>query len=122
MQGTSGSYAINGTALTLQPSFANWVARAEVGVDGFNRPVYPAIREYEIGWELISTTDLKQIIDAGLSVSNTGTLVWDLPKWGDADYTYYSYSGTIMREPEVGNYFVGYVMDVRIVIGNVRTA
>lgn len=120
MQGTTGSYAVNGTTLTLQPSKARWMQRDSIGTDGNNRPIYPAIREYELSWDLIPTSDLKQIIDASL-MSVTGTLVMDLPKWGDTAYTFYSYSGTVMREPEVGEWFVDHVTDVRVIIANIRT-
>ena len=54
-------------------------------------------------------------------MSVTGTVVVDLPKWGDTDFTYFSYNGTVFREPEVGDFFVNHVTDVRLVIGNIRT-
>lgn len=120
MQGVTGSYAFNGTKLSAQPSTANWVVRQELGRDGNNRPIYPAIRDYEMTWEIISTSDLKQLVDAQLSCV-TGSIVSDLPKWGDTNYTYYSYTGTIINEPTVGAYFVEYVTGVKLVIGNVRT-
>ena len=121
MQGISGSYAINGTNLYLQPEEGNWVKRDEIGVDGNNRPIYPAIREFELSWGLMSTSEVKQLIDAQLLVSNTGTIVFDLPKWGDTNWTFYSYSGTFIRDVEVGAYFSEYVKDVRVTVANIRT-
>ena len=53
----------------------------------------------------MSTAELKQVNDAYLAVSNTGTAVVDLPKWGDNDYVFYSYSGTVLSRPTVGAYF-----------------
>lgn len=120
MQGTTGTYAINGTNFSLPPSKGKWMQRDSLGLDGNNRPIYPSIREYEMTWELMPISDLKQIIDASL-MSVTGTVVADLPKWGDTDFTFYSYSGTVFREPEVGEYFVDHVTDVRLMIGNIRT-
>jgi hypothetical protein len=120
MNGTSGSYAINGVELSLQPSTANWVGRDKLGTDGNNRPIYPSIRSFELKWELMPVSDLKQLIDAQLS-SVTGSLVVDLPKWGDANYTFHSYSGTYVEEPQVGEYFVEHATNVLLLINNVRT-
>lgn len=120
MNGTTGSYAMNGTRLSLQPTYGNWQTRQELGRDGNNRPLYPAIREFEMGWDLMPTSDLKQIIDAQLTTT-TGTVVFDLPKWGDTLYTYYSYSGTIVNEVTVGQYFAEHVQNVRLIVSNIRT-
>ena len=68
----------------------------------------------------MSTAELKQVNDAYLAVSNTGTAVVDLPKWGDNDYVFYSYSGTVLSRPTVGAYFAGFVEDVTLVISSIR--
>jgi hypothetical protein len=118
--GFSGSYGINGVALTLQPSEGRWEAKSTLGRDGEGRPIYPAIGEFTLSWGLMSTSEFKQLNDVYLSVSNSGTVVSELPKWGDVDYLYYAYSGTIVDRPTVGAYFVGYVSDVRMTIGKIR--
>ena len=121
MQGISGTFSINGTELTLQPSSGRWVEKEIVGYDGSGRPVYPAVGEFDLSWDLVPTSDLKQLIDFYDYVSNTGTCVADLPKWGDNEYMFYSYSGTFPNRPTVGDYFVGYVTDVKMKISNIRT-
>jgi hypothetical protein len=120
MIGTTGSFAINGTRISLQPSTHKWSGRSELGVDGNNRPLYPAIREFEMSWDLMPVSDLAQLINAQLA-SVTGTLVMDLPQWGSSIYTFYSYSGTVAREPQVGQYFSEHVESVIWVVGNIRT-
>ncbi len=120
MQGTSGTFAVNGTELQLQPSSYQWMGRVQVGTDGNNRAIYPAIREFELAWDLISHVDLAQIINVQLACV-TGTVVFDLPKWGDLVYQFYSYSGTSVREPQVGSYFVDHVTDVKLLIANIKT-
>ena len=120
MQGTTGSYAINGIQFVLQPTEGHWEDRDTLGMDGGGHPVYPSTRTFEISWVLASPTDVKQIIDAYNAVSNTGTVVFDLPKWGDMDFTFYSYSGCTMQEPVIGPYFNGYITDVKLVIHKVR--
>lgn len=119
--GLSGSYAINNTNLTLQPTTGRWTERPSYGVDGGAHPVYSSIRSFELTWVLISTSDAKQIIDFYNAVGNTGSVVACLPKWGDTDYTFFNYSGTTLQEPTVGEYFQGFIQEVKLLILNVRT-
>lgn len=121
MQGASGTYAINSTRFILQPTEGEWDSREILGVDGNGHPIYPAVREFHITWGLAHPNDVKQLIDTYNALGNTGTAVFDLPKWGDADYIFYSYSGCTMREPEVGAYFNGYISNVRLTLMKVRT-
>lgn len=79
MDGYSGSFAINGTNLSLPPSEGGWIIRDELGRDGNNRPIYPAIRQFEMQWALMPISDLFQVINAQLA-SVTGSIVSDLPK------------------------------------------
>lgn len=120
MDGYSGTYALNGINLLLPPTEGAWVQRDTVGMDGNGRPIYPSVREFAMKWELMPTSALKQIIDAQRATANTGSVVVDLPKWGDVDYIWYSYSGTFIQEVSVGAYFVDHVTDVNLVISNIR--
>lgn len=119
--GLSGSYAINNTNLTLQPSDGQWLDRTEYGVDGGAHPVYSSVRAFELSFDLISTADAKQLIDFYNLVGSTGTISVHLPKWGDAEYLFHPYSGTTLSEPKVGKYFQGYIDSVKMTILNIRT-
>lgn len=119
--GYSGSFAINGVNFLLSPTKSGWMGREELGIDGNGHPVYPAVREYEISWVLAHPNDIKQINDAYLLASSTGTLSFDLPQWGASDYIFYRYSGCTMREPQMGEYFAEYIADVKVTILLVRT-
>lgn len=119
MQGYSGSYAINGLKL-LQPTNHQWVEFDILGIDGNGRPVYPQIGEYQLEWGLMPTSDLKTLIDFANFSLTTGTCVVDLPKWGDNDYLFYSYSGTYISRPTVGSYFAEHVENVRLIVRNIR--
>jgi len=121
-QGTSGTYAFNGVDFLLQPSSGRWIQRAELGIDGLGHPIYPAVREFEISWDLISANDLYQINNIFNQVSNTGTIVVDLPKYGDTQYNFFSYSGCTLSEPQYDTYFMGHVQNVRLLVMNIRTA
>jgi len=119
--GLSGTYAFNGIDFQLQPSTGKWVDRTNYGIDGNARTVYSQYRKFELKWELISTSDLHQIIDFYNGVSNSGSVVSCLPKWNDPDYTFYNYSGTQLQEPQVSEYFQGYIQSVTLLILVART-
>lgn len=119
--GLSGSYAFNGVNLTLQPTSGKWKERSSYGIDGGGHPIYSSLRSFEMKWELISTSDAKQIIDVYNTTANTGTCVSCLPEWGNVDYSFKNYSGTTLQDPEVGEYFQGYIQSVSLLILNIRT-
>lgn len=121
MQGLSGTYAANGTDFTLQPTEGRWNEPQDFGFDGLGHPIYAAVRTFEMKWNLISTSDLSQIIGFFRAVSNTGTVAMDLPKWGEPAYSFYRYSGCTLNDVRVGEYFNEYVTDVRLLIYNIRT-
>ena len=121
MQGYTGSYAINGTNLILQPSAGSWETKDILGIDGNGHPVYPQLREFNLQWGLMSPSDFQQVQDFYNQCDNTGTVVVDLPKFGDAGYQFYSYSGCTLREPSIGEYFNGYITDVSLRVMKVRT-
>lgn len=120
MQGYTGSFAVNGTNFTLQPSTFQWGNRDVLGRDGRGRAVYPALGTFEMLWGIMSTSELDQMLDF-FSASTTGTVVIDLPEWGNSGYLFKSYSGTLLDRPEVGEYFETYVTNVRLVATNIRT-
>lgn len=120
-QGASGTYALNGTSLLLQPSTGRWVQRDSFGIDGAGHPIYPAVRDFELSWDLISIDDLQQINNAYNAVGNTGTVVVDLPRYGDVQYNFFSYSGCTLQEPTYDVYFERYVQNVKLLVMNVRT-
>jgi len=119
--GFSGTFAINGTSFQLNPSEHKWTARDNLGIDGNGHPIYPAFRQYEMSWDLAFPSDVKQLLDAYATVQNTGTVSFDLPKWGASDYIFHTYSGCTLQEPEVGGYFQGTIQDVKLLIMKVNT-
>ena len=119
--GYSGTYAFNGTDLNIPPSEGRWKERPSYGIDGGGHTIYSSVRDFEMSWDLVSVANLQQIIGVYNTVSNTGTAVSCLPKWGDPTYLFYNYSGTVLTEPTVGAYFQEFVQDVKLLILNVRT-
>lgn len=119
--GLSGTYGFNGVDLTLQPTTGRWVERTQYGLDAGAHPVYSSLRSFELTWELISPSDLNQIINVYNAISNTGNAVACLPKWNDSTYTFYNYSGTTIEEPQVGTFFMGYYQEVRMLVLAIRT-
>ena len=119
--GASGTYAINNTNFTLQPSDGKWLERQSYGFDGSAHPIYSALRSFEASWDIMSTDEAKQLIDFYNGVAVTGAVVACLPKWGDVDYIFYNYSGTTLGELTVGEYFQGYIKSTKLLLYNIRT-
>ena len=117
--GISGSYGVNGVAFNLQPESGKWEPKNDLGFDGNGHPIYSAMGEFTISWGLVSTSEFDQINDFYL-MSTTGTVVTELPRWGEPSYLFYPYSGTVIQRPEVGEYFVGYMTNVKLVVGRIR--
>ena len=120
MQGTSGTYAFNGTPLLLMPTEAKWTGKDLIGISGNGRPTYPAVREFEMKWGLMDMDSFAQIQGFYNNVQSTGTYVVDLPKYATAPYQFYSYSGCTLQEPQVGIFFEQWVEDVSLLILRVK--
>lgn len=119
--GLSGSYAFDNVNLQQPPTTGKWVGRTNYGMDGGAHPVYSSFRNFEMKWDLISVSDLQQIINVYNAVGNTGTVVTCLPQWGASDFSFFNYSGTTLQEPEVGEYYMGFVQNVTLLVINART-
>lgn len=116
--GLTGSYAIN--AIDICPESAHWVPRPALGIDGNGHSIYPAMKDMELSWGFMSMADFNILYSAYLLVSNTGTITADLPDLSASDFRFTRYSGTIIHEPSTGEFFEGYVTDVRLLITNIR--
>lgn len=114
-------YKINGTDITLQPTTGKWVDRREMGISGDGHAVYPSLREFELKWELISAADLNQLNTFFASIGVTGSAVVELPKWAAPTWTFYAYSGCILREPEVSEYFEEHTTSVKMLVVRIQT-
>lgn len=115
------TYKINGTEIQ-QPTTGKWMPRTQLGISGSGQSIYSGIREFELKWQLVNISDYNQLISFFNSIGNTGTVVVDLPKFGESTYVFYSYSGCILREPEAGQYFAATgQQDILLVVSNILT-
>lgn len=121
MMGVTGTYAINGVDLSLQPTTGRWTPREVLEVSGEGRPIYPTVREFEIKWGLMSMNDFNQIQASFNLVQSSGTCVVDLPQYATTPYQFFSYSGCTLREPQVAEYFNTWVSNVVLVVMAIRT-
>lgn len=119
MVGASGTYAVQGTDLTLKPTQGRWLDRDVLGYDGDGHPIYPAVRSFEMSWQYISASDLSQIIGFYNQVQNTGTVAVDLPLWNGNPYQFNRYSGCVLEEPTVGAFFEGTISEVKLLVHNI---
>lgn len=115
------TYKINGVELSLQPTTGKWMPRLLIDVDGNGYPVYSAVREFELMFQLTEPTDFQQLQNAFNSLGVTGTAVVDLPAYATGTYSFFPYSGCVLREPEMAEYFSEHHMNVRLLITNIRT-
>lgn len=118
--GASGTYAINGTELTLQPTDGRWIPQIVLGTTGDGHPMYSAIHEFAIHWVLINQTNLNQVQILRDAVNITGTVSIDLPAYRGADYVFQTYSGCTLYEPDRGQYFVEHTTEFTLIVGNIR--
>lgn len=116
------TYKINGTDFLLQPTTGQWLDRELLGMDGNGRPIYSATRNFEVRWGAKTTTEFNQLKNFFDSVGTTGSLVVDLPMYGDATWQFESYTGCFVREPTASPYFQEHYMDVHLLVTNIRTA
>lgn len=114
-------YRMNGTDLDLPPLDGHWVEQEVLGIDGNNRPIYPPTRMFMMVWTMMSPTQFNQIFAEWQSLASTGTIVVDLPELGVDPFVFRSYTGTIVDQPVMGEYFQGYYKQVSMLIRNVRT-
>ena len=115
------TYKINGSTITLQPTTGKWEARDPIGVDGNGHAVYSSMREFEMRWGFMSMSEFQELQGFYDSIGNTGTAVVSMPQYGASTYTFYDYTGCVVREPEAGEFFEQYVSDVKLLIVKVST-
>lgn len=120
-QGVTGSYAIDGTEITIQPTDGHWLPRDPLGIDGWGHAVYPPYREFEMTWGLLNPSDANQLQNFFDTIGNTGTAVVDLPKYAAATYTFYSYTGCVVQEPSFGTYFTEHHTNISLLIVKIKT-
>jgi hypothetical protein len=118
---TQNTFKFNDTLLSLQPSDHNWVTRNSYGIDGGGHNLYPAVRQYQLKFSLSSSSDFIEVLNAYNTVAVTGTIVVDLPEWGNSTYQFKSYSGCTLAEPEFSNFYENYYQEVSIMVMNIRT-
>lgn len=114
------TYKINGVEIQ-QPTVGKWIRRDPLGISGSGQAVYPAVREFEMTWIISTPTEFNQLLGTFQAIGLTGTTVVDLPTFGDASYTFTSYTGCVLREPEMGRYFTEHYQEVLLLVTNIRT-
>jgi hypothetical protein len=115
------SFKFNGVEI-LQPSIHRWLPRNLLGMTGGGQPVYSGVREYELKWQLSSIGDYYQLQQSFNNLSGSTTIVVDLPNfYSTGTYSFYSYTGCILREPEYSEWFNGYYRDATLLIQSIRT-
>lgn len=117
----SGSYKLNGTELTMQPTSGRWMPRTQLGIDGNGHAVYSGVREFEMRFNLQNPSEYNQIINFFNAYQPTGTVIVDLPEFGANIYNFKSYTGCNIYEPEMGEYFDEFHQEILLLVTNIKT-
>lgn len=106
----------NGTGLMLAPTTAGWSPQDSIGINGQGKSLYPTLREFHMEWNLESQQELYELLTY-FSIMSTGTVTATLPAWNSPVFGYRDYSGTIIRQPEMQEYFAEeYLSQVKLVL------
>lgn len=114
-----GDYKINGVSVQ-DPTNGEWINPRSLGYSGSGRVVYPPLREFRLEWNLMSISDFDTVRDEWRKDQITGSVTADLPDLLANSYVFRTFSGCHLQEPEVGQYFEQYVMDVVLVVTAIR--
>ena len=117
---TTGTFSINGTEFTLQPSEFRWLPRNMLGMTGDGHPIYSAVRQFEIRWNIGTAAEFDQLVDWFDGTHIAGTAVINLPQWNNPLYYFYPYSGCTLHEPEFGKYFAEHPSEVVLIVDNIH--
>lgn len=112
------TYKLNGTEIP-QPTTGRWLPIPVLGKTGRGYPIYPQVAQFELRWNLSSVPDADQVRDFWTSVSLTGSVVVDLPRWNGSTYAFYSYTGCSLYRPEWNAYFSEHITDIVMIVGNI---
>lgn len=115
------TYKFNGTDLTLQPTKGRWMPKTVLGTDGNGHPIYSALREFDMTWQLISPADFNQILLIYNNAVTVNTVVVELPQFNSSSYAFYGYTGCVLHEPEIAEYFNENLMNAILIITGIRT-
>ena len=95
----------NGTGLMLPPTTAGWMEQESIGTNGAGYQIYPALREFQMTFNLTSQNEWFELRNYFNMVGTTGTLVATLPDIDNNTFAYKNYTGVILRQPTMQEYF-----------------
>lgn len=111
---------INGTTLTAQPTSITWVQKEPKYRNGLGAPIYAAFKDVELRWDYINSAAFQQLSTLAGSNGITGTSTLTVPKFVNATYVDYTYSGCIVNAPTVGELFEEHYSGVTMIVTKVR--
>lgn len=121
MTTVQNAFKVNGVLLAIQPSDHGWTERRDYGRDGAGHAILPATREYKLEWGSMTPAEFYELVNNYNSFGITGTVVVQLPQWGNSTYQFIEYSGTVVNEPTYSGFFENQYQGVRLLITSIRT-
>lgn len=116
---TDGVYNFNGVDLLLQPSSAGWKDRKILGYDGYNIPIYEPTYSFGISWDVQRPEEFYQLWSFWKATSAAGSIsVW-IPAKRASTYTFALYTGCVVDEPTMKEYFAKHLLKVEMMIRSI---
>ncbi|KKN62741.1 hypothetical protein LCGC14_0508600 [marine sediment metagenome] len=115
------SWKINGHDAC--PTRGRWMGRPVVDIQGDGRPIYPAMRSFQLEWRFTNFSEWANAQAVFDDIQSTGTTVVEIPTFPTTTgsvYGFTEYSGVFITEPEIGPFFAGYPSRMIIIISNIR--
>lgn len=116
----TGTYAINGQALPLEPTEGSWISQRSLGRSGAGFEVLSPVFSFELKWGLMKKSEFNDLMQIAYAASGTYRAV-TIPDFDSDDYEFYTYSGCIVNKPTVSRYFAENVTGVTLMITHIRT-
>ena len=116
----TGSYAINGQALPLEPTEGSWISQRSLGRSGAGFDVLAPVFSFEIKWGLMKKSEFNDLMQIVYSVSGAVVPV-AIPDFDSDTYEFYAYTGCVVNKPTVSRYFTENVTGVTLMITSIAT-
>lgn len=116
----ANTFGFNGTTLNQQPTKHGWVNQEIIGIDGNGHPLYAAPRDYTMTFDFLDSQDFDQLYTFFQAQGVTGTVVSTLPKYRNYPYQMYSYTGTVLQEPQFDEFFENFYVNVKLLVTKIN--
>lgn len=113
-------YTVNG--IVLCPTESQWLPQRPLDIQGDGRPLYSGVQAMRLTWEFTSNEEWAKAQEAFKTTSVTGSAVVELPAFPTTNpqsYAFREYSGVVVGQPAVEEFFAEHVSGMVLLITNI---